>query len=284
MAILNATPPQGALYGILSPAVTVITEQSEDWINGFQYETTDAQAKVEISTIVGANPPVDYVAIEPVPGAPTVRNYYPFMVTASVRASTMGTKIDQVQAAAENALEIVMQKAIEIEFWKGTAAQALTAENDNRYLSHVEATDVTPTPGTAIKVKYGQALLEQALGNGTIGSRGTLHAPLLIASAMAAGDRDGALTTGLGNTVVAGAGYSNTGPDGEVAPTGTAWMYATGPVTVHLGPMPTITPEKMSQAVNVSKNEIEFFVDRPAAVTWSTTPLYAVLVNLELDY
>lgn len=284
MAILQAAPPKDALYGLLSPAVLVVKEQSEDWLSGFEYETTDAQAKVVIQSIVGANPATSYTAIAPVEGAPTLRTYYPFMVEASVKTSTMGTTPEKVQAAAEQALDVVMQKAIETEFWQGRIAKNLTSDNGNRYLSHEDAIDVTPTAGTAIKIKYGQALLEQALGNGTIGSRGTLHAPLLIASALGASDRDGALTTALGNTVVAGAGYSNTGPDGAVAPTGRAWMYATGPVTVHIGATSTVTPEKISQAVVINKNTIEFYVNRPAAVTWSTTPLYAVLVDLELDY
>jgi hypothetical protein len=60
-------------------------------------------------------------------------------------------------------------------------------------------------------------------------------------------------------------------------------MYATGPVSVRIGPT-IVTPEKLNQAINTQINEIQYFVDGSAAVTWSTTDLYAVLVDLTLDY
>lgn len=282
--LLEIAPPVAPKYGILSPAVTVVREGTEDWIAGFTYETTDASVNVNISTIFGSTTEDEYTAIDGDPASKTGRFYYPFDIRASVRASTMGTNIDALQETADIALEVVTQKAIEIEFWKGTAAKALESANDNRYLSHVDATNVGPTAGTPVKVRYGQALLEQALGNSNLGSQGVIHAPLLIASVLQASEQDGALTTNLGNKIVAGAGYSNTGPNGAVAPVGSAWMYATGPVTVRLGATPTVTTETLSQAVDIGNNTVEFYVDRPAAVTWSTSNLYAVLVDLSLDY
>lgn len=282
--LLQTAQPQASLYGILSPAVTLVTEDSLDWLTGFNYETTDGDVEVSIEALSDADSAANHVIVSPTPDSPSIRTYIPFDIRASVKLSTFGVKPEDVQASTEHALETVTQKAIETEFWTGRFASALTTDNDNRYLSHADAVDVTPTPGTAVKVRYGQALLEQALGNATIGSTGVIHAPLLIASVLQASDQDGALTTNLGTKVVAGAGYSNTGPDGAVAPTGTAWVYATGPVTVRLGPVPTVTPEKLGQAVNIGNNTIQFYVDRPAAVTWSTTPLYAVLVDLALDY
>lgn len=281
--LLETAPPQTHPYGILSPATTCIEEPTEDWIAGFTYETSDASVDVDASTIRGSTTTDTVSLIQSVDG-PTHRLYYPFDVQASVEASTMGNTPEEIQASAEAALEVVTQKAIETEFWRGDLAKKLESDNDNRYLSHVDAQDVTPTAGTAVKVRYGQALLEQALGNATIGSLGVIHAPLLIASILQTEDKDGALTTNLGTKVVAGAGYSNIGPGGTVAPTGQSWMYATGPVTVRLGAKSTVVPEQPRQAVDTSKNTIKYYIDRPAAITWSTTGLYAVLVDLTLDY
>jgi len=274
--------PQPTPYGILSPAVTVITEESNDWLAGFQYETVDSAVTVSIDPINGAEFSASYNLVEADAKEPVLREYQPFAVKAYIKASTMGTSVEDLQKTADQALDTVLQKSIEKEFWTGRLSKQLEA--DNRYLSHEAAEDVTPTPGTPIKVRYGQALLEQALGNGTIGSTGVIHAPLLVASVLDASDKDGALTTGLGTKVVAGAGYSNTGPNGEVAPTNAAWMYATGPVTVRVGATNETISEKLSEAVITGRNTVEFYVDRPAAVTWSTTPLYAVLVDLTLDY
>lgn len=277
--------PAETLYGILSPAVTVITEDNASgWLGGFQYSTVDGAVSVSIEPIISGDLEDGYKAVEADPEAPVLREYYPFSVKAFVKASTMGTNVKELQDLADHALDTVLQKSIETEFWTGKLSKKLDEETDNRYLSHDDAVDVTPVAGTAVKVRYGQALLEQALGSGTIGSTGVIHAPLLIASVLDASDKDGALTTNLGTKIVAGAGYSNTGPKGEVAPTGAAWMFATGPVTVRIGASNTPTAEKLSEIINTGKNEVEFFVERPAAVTWSTTPLYAVLVDLTLDY
>lgn len=271
-------------YGILSPAVTVITEESPTWAGGFQYETFDSAVTVTVDPITGADFNAQYTVVSADKKTPMVRSYLPFAVRAFVSASTMGTNVETLRKSADQALEVVLQKAIEKEFWTGQLAKQMTDASGNRYLSITDAVDVTPTEGTAVKVRYGQALLEQALGEGTIGSTGVIHAPLLVASVMDVSDVDGALTTNLGTKVVAGAGYSNTGPDGEVAPTGKAWMYATGPVTVRIGAMNDPISDKLSEAIQTGKNTVEFFVDRPAAVTWSTSTLYAVLVDLTLDY
>jgi len=151
------------------------------------------------------------------------------------------------------------------------------------YLASSQSVDVTPTPGTAVKVRYGLALLEQAIASSPIGAQGVIHAPRDVATALRLHKDGTTLRTNLDTPVVAGVGYSKKGPSGADAPAGKAWMYATGPVSVRLGPT-IITPAKLNQAVDIRINNIEYFVDRSAAVTWSTTDSYAVLVDLTLDY
>jgi hypothetical protein len=197
--------------------------------------------------------------------------------------STMGTRPDEVEASAKRALDIVTQKAVEAEFWDGGVSKLLTIDNDNRYLASAQSVDVTPTPGTAVKVRYGLALLEQAIAESPAGAQGLIHATRDVASALRLDSDSNTLKTELGTPVVAGVGYSKRGPAGTLAPAGKAWMYATGPVSVRLGPV-IVTPAKLNQAVDIRINNIEYFVDRSAAVTWSTSDSYAVLVDLTLDY
>jgi hypothetical protein len=211
------------------------------------------------------------------------KTYYPFDVKASVKVSTMGTNPADIEASAKRALDIVTQKAVETEFWNGGVAKLLTSDNDNRYLASAQSVDVTPTAGTAVKVRYGLALLEEAIASAPVGAQGLIHAPRVVASTLPLEQDGTTLRTSLGTPVVAGIGYSRKGPTGADAPAGKAWMYATGPVSVRLGPT-TIIPGKLNQAIDIRINDIEYFVDRPAAVTWSTTGSYAVLVDLTLDY
>lgn len=288
MARTNTTlvPTAGlevASFGILSPATTVYNHNDSFWTSGITYENQDAALVIANGSIYGANPIETVTVVDNSASKEHFKTYYPFDVKASVKVSTFGTNPAEIEASAKNALDIVMQKAIEIEFWNGDIAKLLDSDNDNRYLASAQAVDVTPTAGTAVKIRYGLALLEQALGDASLGSKGVIHAPRDVGSALNL-EKDGKkLVSPLGNSVVSGVGYSKKGPNGAAAAAGKAWMYATGPVSVRIGPT-IVTPEKLNQAINTQINEIQYFVDGSAAVTWATTDLYAVLVDLTLDY
>jgi hypothetical protein len=280
--LIETTGPEASPFGILSPATTVVERHDDYWLSGFVYEIGDARVQVDNAVILGADTPAEVTSVVPNTGD-TYGLYFPFDIEAEVEHSTFGVTPEEIEASAQKALDVVTQKAIEVEFWGGGVASLLTKENNNRYLASTQAIDVTPVPGTAVKPRYGQALLEGALGDATLGSRGTIHAPRAAASILKLEEDNATLFTKLGNTVVAGTGYSKLGPTGVAAPAGKYWMYATGPVTVILGDM-NITPDEKSQAINTRVNTIKYYVDRPAAVTWSTSNVYAVLIDLTLDY
>jgi len=288
MARRNSTlvPTAGlevADYGILSPATTTFDESESFWTSGFTYENQDAGLVVANASVLGSNAYEQVTVVDNTVSKEHFKLYYPFDVKASVKVSTFGTDPAEIEASAKTALEIVMQKAVETEFWNGDIAKLLDSPNDNRYLASAQSVDVTPTPGTAVKVRYGLGLLEEALGNASIGAKGVIHTPRVVGSILNL-DKDGKkLVSPLGNSVVSGVGYSKKGPDGTDAGAGKAWMYATGPVSVRLGPT-IVVPGNLNQAINTSINEIQYFVDGTAAVTWSTTDAYAVLVDLTLDY
>ena len=272
-----------APYGILSPATTTYDHSDSFWNSGVTYENLDAGVVVANGSILGANPIETVTVIDNSASKEHFKTYYPFDVKASIKVSTMGTNPSEIEASAKNALDIVMQKAIEIEFWNGDIAKLLDSANDNRYLASAQSVDVTPTAGTGVKVRYGLGLLEEALGNASLGSAGVIHVPRVVGSVLKLHNDGKKLLTPLGNSVVSGIGYSKKGPTGVVAGANNAWLYATGPVSVRIGPT-VVTPGKLNQAVNTQINDIEYFVDGSAAVTWSTTNSYAVLVDLTLDY
>lgn len=285
--VVDTANPEPSEYGILSPATTVITDNDDRWVSGFTYPTIDGGASVTLAPIYGdSSVPAGTEVISPEDGALPYRFYYPFDIKASMSASTMGSTPEEIYANTESVLDTVIQKAIEIEFWSGAIAKTLTAASaasGNRFLG-LDYTDVTPAGSAGgVKPRYAQALLEQALGDATIGSKGVLHAPRLVASTLKVKDSNGVLKTNLGTPLVAGTGYSLTGPDGQPAAAGKAWMFATGPMTVRLGSL-SVVPGETSQAIDTRINTITYYIDRPAAISWSTTNLFAVLVDLTLDY
>jgi hypothetical protein len=288
--VTDLTASEPALYGVLSPAASVVTDTSSDWARGVEFETLNCATNIRLSAICSTASSVEVV--EAVDGR-LYSKYMPFAIETDFQCSTFGFEHRDYEGVARDFMEAAQQKAIERELWTGASAKLQSAVWNsgqhggdafpNRWLASPSAVDVTPTPGTAVKVKYGLALLEAALGTCGAGIRGTIHATRGVASVLNLKDKNGALRTSLGNTVIAGAGYTGSAPNGT-APTGTqVWMYATGPVSVRLGPI-TATPDQRRQSVDLSNNTVKVYATRPAAVSWDSCCHYGVLVDLALDY
>lgn len=106
------------------------------------------------------------------------------------------------------------------------------------------ATDVTPTPGTAVSVRHGIALLE-GVAAANYGGVPVLHMARSTATIGLAEEAlhftlDHTILTKQGALVANGGGYEgNLSPAGVAAPAGEAWIYITGAVTVVRGPVIT---------------------------------------------
>jgi hypothetical protein len=102
-------------------------------------------------------------------------------------------------------------------------------------LLNVEATDITPTPGTAVTPTLGLGLLEQHAGT-VYGGLPTLHVnrlgTVVLGSHVRHEGDTGRLYTRQGTPIANGAGYGATGPGGGVAAAGEFWMYMTGQVNL----------------------------------------------------
>lgn len=271
----KAQLPELAPFGIMSPATTYIRDNSEYWLNGYSYRTPDDMISVVVGDMVAYKDETDN-KVTNTPNGPLFREYKPVNIRVSITASTMGTTYDELDDTVKSVLDIAIQKAVEREFWNG-AVSAIYAETDNRWLDESAAIDHTSIIATGIKAKVGVALLEQALADATIGSRGCLHMPRGIASIAVdkQDDDEKTLVTGLMTPVVAGTGYQMN------ANHRSAWIFGTGPVTVRQGKPLLVAGE--SGALNRQTNTYQLVFNVPVGVTWSTTELHAVQVDLSLD-
>ena len=106
------------------------------------------------------------------------------------------------------------------------------------------ATDVTPTPGTAVSVRHGVALLE-GIAAREYGGVPVLHmsrstATIGFSERVLEHDLNFTVSTMQGAAVANGGGYEfNLSPTGTAPAVGQAWMYVTGAVTVVRGPVVT---------------------------------------------
>lgn len=166
----------------------------------------------------------------------------PFDVTATLKAGTFPYSAEEVERRVRVRLNDNAQYVAEQAFWGGNAdVQAVLKRPELNGGSGI--LDVTPTPGTAVTIEYGVGLLENAMAGYSY--PGVFHcqpivSPYLVERNLAPraerGTRGSAekLYTPMGNVWSFGRGYSGNNPnnDASAPAAGTAWIVATGPVTV----------------------------------------------------
>lgn len=278
LQIVETPPLAEAPFGLFSLQDPVMYPD-EFWVGGFTLESRLCNIRQNYLDVCAGSAPVE--GITPPVGADSVQTFTPYIIEAVDTCSTFGFSSRDVEERAVTALEAASQKAVEYELWTGELAQA-NGYADNRYLASSASTDVTPGAGGAVKVRWGLAALEKALADCSVGTRGVIHMPRDVASALTLRVVDDHLETQLGNYVVAGSGYPGTGPTGSMPANGT-WMYATGPVAVTLGSAQPLGTTR-SQQVTTSVNTWEARAVRPAAAVWDGCCAFAVNVDLALDY
>ena len=280
--ILRTALPELAPFGIMSPAVEYIYDTKDSWLDGYTYETPDARIAVSLGDMVGSdldNP----IYVVKNPKQDLYREVKPVNVRVEMTVSTLAARYDDLEDSIKSLLKPIIQKAIEREFWNGVVASTITERDSdgtdrpiNRWLDDGKAI-VATLPGATgpVKPKVGIALMEQALAESTIGSRGVIHLPRSIASLSGLDEDEMTLYTKLKTPVVAGTGYQMES-DGH-----TAWIFGTGPVTVRQGKPVVQADERGSLDRKTNTYTIVFNV--PVAVTWSTSELQAVKVDLSLE-
>jgi hypothetical protein len=176
---------------------------------------------------------------EPAAKTPNVtqesRGATPVTVIAEFQCTPIG--LGEAQSVAQDALARVEQQQLETAFWTGLAADqtvvfphlaADTEVLDGEVILQSVASPVV----TGADVATALGALEQELADCYKG-QGLIHVPrtalpTLAAWKLARLDDAGRLVTPNGNLIVAGGGYTGTGPNGSTPADGTTWIYATG--------------------------------------------------------
>lgn len=149
-----------------------------------------------------------------------------------------------------------------------------------------DATDLTPTPGTAVDPVAGLAILEQYAAE-NYGGVPTIHATrdtgTILGSRQVIERVGGRLETKLGAIVAAGGGYSTAGTVGATtAADGERWLVVTGTVVVRRGSVGSTDPMLARGAGNEPTNEYQVLAHRNVVVT-SECLLAAVLVQAPVE-
>jgi hypothetical protein len=279
--VLPAEKLTPAPFGLFTAAdVVEHGSRDEHWIGGFSAESEACAFNATLVDVCGDFSPV------------TVRDTLdnqrwidaePFGIVAMDHCLTPGLSVIDRRARILRQLDLITPKAVETELWQGLFRRVVDGAETGMYLASTAATTIT---GTAQKVRVGLGLLEQNLANCSSGFQGVIHITPLVAALLGTElDRDGdSLYTMSGNRVSIGTGYDGRGPGDDASPAASAvqhWMYATGPVFVHLGVDELITVND-AQSVDPNTNIATWVAEKPAIAYWDGCCHFAVKVDVTL--
>jgi hypothetical protein len=276
--------------GILSVADVMkhtAKETDERWVRKFSKEYRSLPSYVRLLTVNDAA--VTNGTLTDNQTDTTYLNYVPFNIEVEDLSSTFGLLGQDRFEIVKAQLEAVTSKALEFEFWAGQAA--LAEATGNMYLSKASAATI-PVAG-ARKPENALMILEQAIAESPTGQNGVIHMTRDVASILGSrliykkGEKEnsGRAMTRLGTDVVIGSGYTGNGPIGNANAAASAtnkWIYATGPVEVHLGKIEVVN-ENLAQGADVTINNMRIKAFRPAAVYADPSMLYTMRVTLPSD-
>lgn len=269
-------------YGLWD-SIQTPSPDSVHWQQGVTWEDrcpTGDSTYDECLAVTGTGAP-------PVPAAKTAnveqtsRGATPFTVYARFDCSPVG--LGDAQTVAQDALARVEQMQVEAAFWTGFAGSQAVAFPHLAADTEVLDGDVVLQPVaspvvTGADVAHALGALEQELADCYAG-QGLIHVPRSALATLAAWnlveERDGALFTLGGNRIVAGSGYTGTGPDGAAPAAGTTWIYATGAAWGHRS---DVFFSQVRDSLNRSSNTLQMLAERNYLVGFECCLLAAHIV------
>ena len=188
---------------------------------------------------------------------------------------------EQLAADAAANLELHQSHLIEQVLWTGEVDGAAYGP-PNVGLADPAATLLASGAQTGV-VEAWRLILDH-LATCLAGARGVIHVP---ASAVAYLDyyglirREGTLIMAgsADHLVVAGSGYTGSGPDGVLPGGNDRWFYATSPVEVRVGPVEIISAP--AETLDRASDEVEIRAWQPALAHWDRQCHAGVRVCLE---
>lgn len=238
------------------------------------------------------------------PCAPTVRQperaeavnpiFIPIEIEGSYTCTTAGFEMADYRKHAEFVLDKWTSHRLEAELWSGTLAVANALPTP--YLTN-PYTLTRPYLNIPVSLPYALARMQRRLRSCLGGGRGVIHARSDVVSLWEQSGAifpsgAGALVDIFGNFILSGSGYNGASPyvkeGDEVDPESsvvdateaTAWIYGTGLLDVYLDEA-VIRPDNMSEAMNRATNDVSFYADRVAAVSFD--PCCHIAINVDLN-
>jgi hypothetical protein len=269
-----AVPASAPRSGLVRSAITP-NNDDDRWMNGVVWRSERCPSATTY------DPCSDTIPAEVGPGPGGLNYYLPVALRTTDECSTRSSDLSDLPGRARRTLEGVTSYWTARELWTGerSAANPYDTPEDggpvsNRRLAQVAG--VTVVAGVH-QPKHGLGALEEA-ARGEDGSQGMdvwIHVPLeLLPLLEGAIVREGDMWfTQSGARVVFDAGYPGTAPDGtETA--GQRFIYATGPVTVRLGPI------NASEIVRRENNRVEVVAERMIAAYFDSCVHFGLAVSV----
>ena len=196
----------------------------------------------------------------------------PYWLYASRQCGTVGVTPAEVETSVRRRLAAGEQRAVEAQFWGGTAV----ASDPNLTGAAGVVTVVPGVPGAGAAV----AALEDAFYD-AYGYVGVVHVAMRAYAAARYAqivDRQGGtLVTPMGSVWAFGAGYGITGPAGVAPAAGNVWAFMTPPVLIRRSD-PIVPP--VIETMQRLQNQYLGLAERVYAHTWACPTVYAVEVPI----
>lgn len=228
--LIDGPEPLGKRYGLLSAASGPIDLDTHAKGGGYRYvPVTCGEAHtyaVDCSggLVLGQTKEFDPDNAEVDTGA--------FVVYASMECGAVGYDSAEFRTKVERRLANGEQGAAEFALWAGLAADGTPLGIPNLVDDAVDISAADPgNLASVVSALEDFAYREQGYGNVAY-----IHAPAGMAAWFSQNHLlwhdSNLLKTDYGTVIIFGGGYPGTGPDGAAPPTGGAYLYVTGQVTV----------------------------------------------------
>lgn len=196
----------------------------------------------------------------------------PYWVYATRKCGTVGRTSAEMEASVRRRLAAGEQRAVEAQFWGGTAVPS----DPNLTGAAGVTTVVTTAAGSGAAV----AALEDAFYD-TYGYVGTIHINMRAYANLSYGQmmiRNGGMwNTPIGSVWSIGAGYGITGPAGVAPAAGNVWAFMTPPVLIRRSPV--VVPD-VTTTMDRSLNQYMALAERVYTHTWTCDTVFAVEVPI----
>jgi hypothetical protein len=254
-----APNPAVSRYGLFNVATGPLDLPINARVGGLQYEISNCTLPVgyEINCQASHAEKVISSGVTVVTGAP-------FIVYSAIRCDTVGL----VNWGEERVKKFLYDQLV--------AGEQATVENIFSSQTFGQFPGLSGNPavvnlGSAIGIVRAVGMLESWL-YGRYGRPGVIHAPMLAApyfsgSHVTEEKSDGIWRTDT-KTAVSFGNYAGTGPTGQAAGAGNAWLYITGQVAIWRTPDSALFVPPMGQVINRTTNVITTVMEREYVLTF----------------